>query len=153
MAILGLTIAVLTILIIFGLSLDIAVLQGLNALIYAIFFYKIHKVFKKDEISENGNLVYRKSTELLATFSRPVKLTEEEVSISKEKKVCLVCKTSLENQIYLCSKCGTFYCMKCSNMLTGLENACWVCNMPFDESKPTKPFIETEENIKFESKL
>ena len=28
--------------------------------------------------------------------------------------------------------------------LTNLENACWVCNAPFDESKPSKPYKKVE---------
>jgi hypothetical protein len=79
-----------------------------------------------------------------STFTRPQKLTEEEVSVSKEKKICLVCKTSLADQIYLCAECGSFYCIKCSEAISDLENACWVCNRPFDTTKPTKSF-ELEE--------
>jgi len=73
-------------------------------------------------------------------------LTEEEVSISKEKKICLVCKGKLSrHNIYICPGCDTFYCQKCAYALENLENACWVCETPFDESKPVKPFKKEEE--------
>ncbi|KKN33593.1 hypothetical protein LCGC14_0802220 [marine sediment metagenome] len=38
------------------------------------------------------NLNHLKHTNLLGTFSRPKQLTEEDISISKERKICLVCK-------------------------------------------------------------
>lgn len=83
---------------------------------------------------------------IYSTFTKPQKLTEEEVSISKEKMICLVCKTALSKQIFLCSECGAFYCIKCSEALSDLENSCWVCNSPFNNLKPTKPFkIEEKE--------
>jgi len=34
-----------------------------------------------------------------------------------------------------------------------LENACWVCNTPFDETKPTKPFEIIEADIKVDVKI
>jgi len=81
---------------------------------------------------------------------RPDNLTEEEIMISKDKKVCLVCKNVIAKVNYLCSDCGAFYCIKCMDALTDAENACWVCEEPFDESKPSKPFKEAEEEIKLE---
>jgi len=76
--------------------------------------------------------------EILAIFSRPQRLTEEEVSISKEKKICLVCKNSGLRFTYICPDCNAIYCQKCATALSGMENACWVCGSPFDESKPVK---------------
>lgn len=76
--------------------------------------------------------------ETLLVFTRPKKLTEDEVSDAKEKKICLVCKNGLQKQIYLCNRCGSLYCIKCSDTLTTLENACWACNAPFDDTKPIK---------------
>ena len=76
-------------------------------------------------------------------------ITEEEVSISKEKKVCLVCKGKVGRYMFMCPECETFYCEKCAHALEGLENACWVCGALIDESKPAKPFKkEKEEEIK-----
>jgi len=72
-------------------------------------------------------------------------ITEEEVSISKEKKICLVCKNKISRLNYICPECNAFYCFKCSDVLVNLENACWVCETPFDESKPVKPFKKERE--------
>ncbi len=82
---------------------------------------------------------------LFRITKRPDQITEEEVSLSKEKKICLVCKGKLERKMYICPECDTFYCNKCSDTLANLENACWVCNYPFDESKPVRPLKPEEE--------
>ena len=83
--------------------------------------------------------------------SRPSQITEEEVSISKEKKICLVCKGKLGGLNYLCAECGAFYCVNCSEALSNAENACWVCSKPFDESKPSKPYKDEKEDNKISS--
>ncbi|GAI76416.1 unnamed protein product, partial [marine sediment metagenome] len=72
---------------------------------------------------------------ILEMFTKPQRVTEEEVSVSKEKKICLVCKGKISGLNFMCSKCGTFYCLKCSEALSNLENACWACNNPIDKSK------------------
>ncbi|MFX1395006.1 MAG: hypothetical protein ACFFAH_15745 [Promethearchaeota archaeon] len=74
----------------------------------------------------------------LSMFSRPQKITEEEVTVSKEKKICLVCKNKVKKLTYICPECYSFYCFKCSDVISDLDNACWVCETPFDESKPIK---------------
>ena len=86
---------------------------------------------------------------------KPEQLTEEEVSVAIEKRICLVCKGKLERKMYICPDCGTFYCEKCSNALSDLENMCWVCNTLFDESKPSKLFEkkEKEDDIFIEEKM
>ncbi|MFX1340851.1 MAG: hypothetical protein ACFFDK_19730 [Promethearchaeota archaeon] len=77
-------------------------------------------------------------------------LTEEEVSISKERKICLVCKGKVARKLYMCPECDTFYCNKCSDTLANLENACWVCGTPFDESKPVKLPKKNKDEIEIE---
>ena len=84
---------------------------------------------------------------VLQTFAKPETLTEEEVSVAKEKKICLVCKGKLARNMYICPECDTFYCSKCTDALTNLENACWVCETPFDESKPVRLPEKKEEEV------
>ncbi|TFF98318.1 MAG: hypothetical protein EU541_06960 [Promethearchaeota archaeon] len=88
--------------------------------------------------------------DVLGMFTRPQKVTEEEVSVSKEKKICLICKGKLERSIYICPECNTFYCQNCANTMCNLENACWVCEIPFDESKPVNLPKKHKERIKIE---
>ena len=54
--------------------------------------------------------------------------------------------------VYIC-KCDALYCEKCAKTLEDLENACWVCNAPFNESKPMKSFKEEEEKVMVDEKL
>ncbi|MFX0102396.1 MAG: hypothetical protein ACFFCS_22715 [Candidatus Hodarchaeota archaeon] len=74
-------------------------------------------------------------------------ITEEEVSVSKEKKICLVCKSKLERTIYICPSCDVLYCVRCAATLTGLENACWSCNEPIDPSKPVNISEQERESV------
>jgi len=55
--------------------------------------------------------------------------------------------------MFMCSDCGTFYCMNCSNALSNLENMCWVCNTPIDPSKPVKPYKKEEEEVEIEGEV
>ena len=103
---------------------------------------KVKKVPTKKEVKIEGDL-FRIST-------RPDQITEEEVSISKEKKICLVCKGRIAEFNFVCPECEAFYCEKCVRALINLENACWACNRPFDKSKPSKPYKEVEEEIEIE---
>ncbi len=77
--------------------------------------------------------------EIIRGFAKHRRITEEEVSVSKEKQICIVCKNEVLRDNYICPECKTFYCLKCSTALVEAENACWVCDTPFDESKPSKP--------------
>ncbi|KKN21428.1 hypothetical protein LCGC14_0925490 [marine sediment metagenome] len=78
------------------------------------------------------------------------KIIEEKVTISKEKKICLVCRGEVFGFSFNC-KCGANYCENCARALSNLENVCWACEAPIDYSKPVKPFKE-EERVKIEVK-
>ena len=65
------------------------------------------------------------------------KVTVEEVAVSIEKKICLVCRGEVLRLSYIC-KCGAIYCENCARALTNLENVCWVCDAPIDYLKPSK---------------
>jgi len=79
------------------------------------------------------------------------RVTETEVSIHKEKKICLVCRGQVLRYSYICD-CVTIYCENCARALTNLENVCWACEAPIDYSKPVKPFKEEEEGVKVDIK-
>ena len=78
---------------------------------------------------------------------RPAQITEEEVTYYREQKICMICKGKVSGfNIFLCRSCDTTYHEKCARALSITENACWVCNVPIDDSKPSKPFkIESTE--------
>ena len=79
-------------------------------------------------------------------------VTEEKVAISKEKKICLVCRGVVVKFSYIC-ECGVIYCGNCARALTNLENVCWVCDAPIDYLQPVKPYKEEEERVKVEGKV
>jgi hypothetical protein len=122
------------------------------ALIMLIFFGLECALFLKFLLREEG-VSMRKGIEFTGVFTRPKTITEEEVSVSKEKKICLVCKNEVLRVNYICPECKAFYCKNCYEALSNLENVCWVCDTPFDESKPFMPFEEEgeEEDLVFEN--
>jgi len=69
---------------------------------------------------------------------------EETVTISIEKKICLVCRGDVLRFSYIC-ECGAIYCENCARALANLENVCWACDVPIDYSKPVKPYKEKDE--------
>jgi len=69
------------------------------------------------------------------------RISEEQISIHTERKVCLVCKGDVERfNVFICPKCNAIYCENCARALTDLENICWSCNIPIDPSKAMKPY-------------
>jgi len=75
-----------------------------------------------------------------------VQVSEEKVAISKEKKICLVCRGEVLRFSFIC-ECGAIYCGNCAQALTDLENVCWACDAPIDYLKPVKPYKEEEERV------
>jgi len=88
------------------------------------------------------------------TLKTPHKITEEEITHYKEKKICLVCKGNIEGfNNYICPKCEVLYCKHCAHALIALENTCWVCDAPLDESKPSKPYNGKEDDTTIKKEL
>ncbi|MFX1337483.1 MAG: hypothetical protein ACFFDK_02610 [Promethearchaeota archaeon] len=89
--------------------------------------------------------------DILAALTKPQKVTEEEVTVSKEKKICLVCKGKvIRFNSYICV-CDALYCEKCALALIKIDNACWACNAPIDESKPVRLTDKRNKEIIIES--
>ncbi|MFX1321597.1 MAG: tetratricopeptide repeat protein, partial [Promethearchaeota archaeon] len=76
---------------------------------------------------------------------------EEEVTIQKEKKICLVCRGVVLRFSYIC-ECGAIYCEDCARAVSNLENVCWACETAIDYNKPVKQFKEEQEGAKFKDK-
>lgn len=130
---------------IIGLPIIDLLMAFAGTLIATYFVYKFFKILKHEpELEEKEGL-----KDFLSSFARTQKVTEEEVSISKEKKVCLVCKGKIGRfNNYICPECDVLYCENCARTLSELENMCWVCETPFDDSKPSKPFKKEKEEVK-----
>ena len=82
---------------------------------------------------------------------QPVQVSEEKVAITKETKICLVCRGVVFGFSYIC-KCGANYCENCARALTNLENVCWACDDPIDYSKPVKKFMEEGKTFRVQKK-
>ena len=50
-----------------------------------------------------------------------------------------MCKRKVSKfNVFICD-CDALYCENCARALSTLENKCWVCNAPIDDSKPVRP--------------
>ena len=110
---------------------------------------KKEKKYKKKEypiVKELEAEAKKRFIELLA-LSKPGDIShhrhpsEEEVSFFREQNVCIVCRGNILHYNFICD-CTALYCEKCAHAIEDEENACWACNSPIDESKPTTPFEE-----------
>lgn len=126
--------------IVFTMPSDWILVGFMVILLFFIMYYSTLRIIK----AEARYAKPADAPNVLEMFVRPQKLNEEEISISKEKKICLVCKGKLSRQIYICPGCGAFFCCKCADALSDHENMCWVCQQPFDEAKPSQPHDEAE---------
>lgn len=80
-----------------------------------------------------------------------IQITEDDLTIHKERKICLVCRGDIKGYMYAC-KCNANYCESCAQALTNLENICWACSAPLDVSKPVKHYEEEEISEKIQEK-
>ncbi len=105
----------------------------------------ISERFKLAQINEQMERMHR--THAIATH-----IIEDKISISKETKICLVCRGEVFGFSYNC-KCGAYYCDNCARAVSDLENVCWACEVPIDYSKPVKKSKGEMENMKVEEKV
>ncbi len=107
-----------------------------NVIAFYIMYMGLRKETEKVEITKDEVKV---EGDLFRIITRPRKITEEEVTFYKEKKICLVCKGSALKFTYICNNCEALYCSKCAEALSNQENQCWACDAPIDDTKPIKP--------------
>ena len=118
---------------------------------YILYYYGLREEpEKKEKLKPKKEVKVKES--LFRITKRPAQITEEEVSISKEKKICLVCKGKVGRYMFMCPECESFYCEKCAHALEELENACWACGESIDETRPVKPFKKEEVDIEISEK-
>jgi hypothetical protein len=103
---------------------------------------------REEQIKQTPQKKIQVEDSLFRLYERPDLITEEEIMFYKDKKICLVCKGSATGfNIYVCPNCDALYCQNCATGLSGYENACWMCNTPFDKSKPSKPYITEKREV------
>jgi hypothetical protein len=81
--------------------------------------------------------------------SRPEDLSEQDLLYFREQTLCTVCRTSMTgfSSIFICPECRTLYCEKCAKELVKIDNMCWGCSGPIDESMPIKPIKQEDEDV------
>ena len=127
---------------------------GYQSSSWFFYFSLKEKRFRPKEFpSTRDQIIDDSQASLIVTLSRskPLQISEEEVTFYKEKTICMVCKGKVEGFNFICTDCKALYCAKCANALSNLDNVCWVCDVPIDYSKPSKPYKE-EERIKVQEK-
>ncbi len=125
-------------------------LSLVTLILFILLVYFIIRNIRSEASLDLKGKIKEKSRDILGMFTKPQRITEEEVSISIEKKICLVCKGKVGGVMFMCTGCGALYCIKCSEALSNLENLCWACDSPIDKSNPVKPFKEEKEEVGIE---
>jgi len=78
-----------------------------------------------------------KEAELEDLRGQREEITEGDITLSKEKHICLVHKGAIEGYSWICPSCGAYYCFRCIEALKDSENVCWSCENPIDPDKPS----------------
>ncbi|TFG17335.1 MAG: hypothetical protein EU533_08365 [Promethearchaeota archaeon] len=73
-------------------------------------------------------------------------LSDEEITLYKEKRICLVCKGKSSGFVYICSHCDAIYCQKCAHYIVKMDNICWACENSLDPSLRIKEGKEKKES-------
>jgi len=71
-------------------------------------------------------------------------ITEDDIKIAKERRICLVHKGPITGFSFICPECGAIYCQKCVEAIQEIENTCWSCNTSLDPTKPSKAIKKKE---------
>ncbi|MFX0076043.1 MAG: PHD finger domain-containing protein, partial [Candidatus Hermodarchaeota archaeon] len=118
-------------------SISAQVITGIFALFQPLFTYfglRKEPEERKKKVKEEVKI----KDSFFRVTQRPDQITEEEVTYYREQKICLICKGKVGGfNSYICTNCEALYHQDCARTLSKLENACWVCNQPIDETKPT----------------
>jgi len=149
--VIGIIVAFLALTLVFNLELDVlsVIIIGISVILLVLVTVYIIFTFirRRDRESETRK---EEIQDTIKMFTRPTNININDAKMYREKGLCLVCKKSISRLTYICPKCDALYCIKCSNALTNLENMCWVCETPFDESKPVKIGKRSDEEILIE---
>lgn len=108
-----------------------------------IFYFGIREeTVVSSERETKGSEYQIPKTSLISTlsYSRPEDLTEDDILYFREQTLCMVCKTLIIGfvDVFICPDCKALYCRKCAKELIKIDNMCWGCLGPIDDSKPIK---------------
>lgn len=148
--VMGLLIYLTTSFLFWALTIGLELYFFVNTFIYLILDVFLFRIIFKNILKERKGIpteTTKESINLLGMFSKPKNLTEKEVSMYRDKAVCLVCKGEIDGFSYICQSCKALYCEKCVQALINLENICWACDSRLDKSKPSNKSELKEEDL------
>ncbi|MFX0102509.1 MAG: hypothetical protein ACFFCS_23280 [Candidatus Hodarchaeota archaeon] len=134
--------------------LDTVVLTGIHEnflyivrFMAIIGFFPLYAGYKpvKEELEEKSSFKTGRADGTLISSvksmyaSRPDTITNEEVTFYRLKKLCLVCKGKVVKYCFICN-CDALYCINCAKALIEIDNLCWACKNPLDDTKPVKQY-------------
>jgi len=119
--------------------LNLPLFVQVGNLIFTIYIFvllnkTLHDIKIEINLETSGELKKR-TGDIMGVFTRPPKISEEEIRFHKELRICLVCKEKIKGFNFMCTDCSALYCKKCSKNLSTTENACWVCDTAFIDPK------------------
>jgi hypothetical protein len=146
--VIGVVVVFLALTLVFNLQLDvlsiIIILVSVALLVFVIVYILFSVIRRRERESEVRK---EEIQDTIKMFTRPLNINIKDVKMYREKGLCLVCKNRISRLTYVCPQCESLYCYKCSSALSNLENMCWVCETPFDESKKVKMEKSSDEEI------
>ncbi|MFX1420123.1 MAG: ABC transporter substrate-binding protein [Promethearchaeota archaeon] len=89
----------------------------------------ISKKYKhvKGKKQEKSKIISYSKSELSAHESEILKKIESELIIEKKQHICVGHGGKIIGSMYLCPKCGTYYCMECATLMRNKGETCRVC--------------------------
>lgn len=110
---------------------------------------KDQEIKHKDvELLEKDVELLQKEVELEKLRKQRAEITEEDITLSKERHICLVHKGSIQGYSFICPHCGSFYCMKCLQAVITIENECWSCGEELDaDAEPVEKSVGKEIDV------
>jgi hypothetical protein len=96
-------------------------------------FLKMVSRHKRGKLTEEEIKFYRTALVDTLLHLKPREM-DAHLSLYREHKICLACKGDVVRFHYICPKCKALYCFICYELLSDINNSCWVCNRSFVKS-------------------
>ncbi len=92
-------------------------------------------IVRKRTKKEYETVLTKKDAIISSLQVKRKKISENNITLLKEKHNCLVHKGPIEGYSYICPSCSAYYCVKCLEAIKKLDNSCWACGYNFETKK------------------
>jgi parallel beta-helix repeat protein len=141
-----------------SISVHVELSNGFNPIPYIIVIiiaalgfvlFSIYMTRKKNgkKLNEQKRILDERELQIQHLTEEKKSLTKGDIAVFKEKHFCLVHKGPIEGLTFICPTCFTFYCIKCYQALSNIDNTCWSCGNPLDAAKPVSAENKEDEEI------